>query len=158
MIPASDLARWAEDAKKATQGEWLIAGATHVYAPGENGANICSVSEPRATQTVEYTRAELGSTEAYANARHIANASPANVLSLIAEVERLRAYAAHERSLGADAAMQQAQILRQTLERVDAALPVLATMCAKAKFRLGEQRAREMLEEVRSVLGADNAP
>ena len=31
-----------------TPGLWKIAGATHVYASGPNGANICSISEPRA--------------------------------------------------------------------------------------------------------------
>lgn len=60
---------------KFTAGPWLIAGATHVYAPGEAGANICSVGEPRATTSVRYTELQLGSKdfgEACANARLIA--------------------------------------------------------------------------------------
>lgn len=60
-----------------TPGPWLIAGATHIYASGKNGANVCSISEPRATTEVRYTPLALGSNdreEAYANARLIAAA------------------------------------------------------------------------------------
>lgn len=57
-----------------TPGPWFIAGTTHIYASGERGANICLVSEPRATQEVKYTELEIGSrdfAEACANARLI---------------------------------------------------------------------------------------
>ncbi len=35
--------------------------AGYIYSPGENGANICAMSEPRARTEVGYTRPELGS-------------------------------------------------------------------------------------------------
>lgn len=59
-----------------TPGPWETY-AGHVYAPGENGANICSVSEPRATSDVRYTPLRLDSpdlAEAHANARLLASA------------------------------------------------------------------------------------
>ena len=34
--------------------------AGYIYAPGENGANICAMSEPRARKEVGYTEPELG--------------------------------------------------------------------------------------------------
>lgn len=63
--------------QKWTKGPWEIAGAVHVYAPGKNGANICTIGEPRASASVGYTELELGSkdsNEAYANAVLVAAA------------------------------------------------------------------------------------
>ncbi len=62
---------------ETTPGPWTHSGRK-VYAPGENGGNVCEVSEPRGSDYVEHVPVELGSKdreEAYANARLIA-ASP----------------------------------------------------------------------------------
>lgn len=51
--------------------------ACHVYARGPNGANICTMSEPRASTTVGYTEVEIGSRdleEAHENAAFIVRA------------------------------------------------------------------------------------
>lgn len=59
-----------------TPGPWEYSGA-YIYASGENAANICAISAPRASTFVEYTRLAVGSKdidEAYANARLIAAA------------------------------------------------------------------------------------
>ena len=59
-----------------TPGPWLTR-AYFVYAPGERGANVCAISEPRASTTVGYTKVELGGDrdgEGYANLRLIASA------------------------------------------------------------------------------------
>lgn len=75
-IPSQDVAAPEVRQRSFTPGPWKeIAG--HVFAPGQHGANICSVSELRATTTVGYTPVELGSKdfhEACANARLIAAA------------------------------------------------------------------------------------
>lgn len=73
-----------------TPGPWEIAGASHVYAPGPNGANICSISEPRASTIVGYTEPALGSTdseEAYANA-HLISAAPDMLAALKRAIAR----------------------------------------------------------------------
>jgi hypothetical protein len=59
-----------------TPGPWECFGA-HIYSPGEKGANICSISEPRATRYVGYTELKTSSDdleEAFANARLISAA------------------------------------------------------------------------------------
>ena len=59
-----------------TPGPWTHEGR-FVVAYGENGANICAISEPRASSTVGYTELTRNSKdgqEAYANARLIAAA------------------------------------------------------------------------------------
>ena len=84
LTPA-DLDKIEAAAREATPGEWET-WAAMVYVAGENGANICAASEPRATTTVEYTPPKLSSpdlNEAYANARHIATSNPAAVLRLV---------------------------------------------------------------------------
>jgi hypothetical protein len=51
--------------------------AGYIYAPGPNGANICAVSELRATTTLGYTPFEIGSPdsdEIFANAAFILTA------------------------------------------------------------------------------------
>ncbi len=61
---------------ETTPGPWTHSGRM-VYAPGENGGNVCEVSEPRGSDYVEHVPVELGSKdreEAYANARLIAAA------------------------------------------------------------------------------------
>jgi hypothetical protein len=65
--------------ESATERPWIqsgshvyAAGEKGVYAAGEKGANICAISEPRATRTVGYTELGYGGPdirEAYANAR-----------------------------------------------------------------------------------------
>jgi hypothetical protein len=63
-------------ATKFTPGPWEYY-AYLVYAPGPNGANICAISEPRATTAVQYTRVAIGSpdsAEVVANATLIAEA------------------------------------------------------------------------------------
>jgi hypothetical protein len=62
---------------KFTKGPWNVAGARHVYAGGPGGANICSVSDPRATSIVQYTKLSIDSKDFYeacANAHLIAGA------------------------------------------------------------------------------------
>lgn len=49
----------------------MLSGAAYIYAPGPHGANICAVSEPRATTHVAYSELQVGSKdfhEACANA------------------------------------------------------------------------------------------
>jgi hypothetical protein len=75
-----------------TPGPWE-SYATHVYAPGENGANSCSFGEPRATTTVGYQDIRVSSPdleEQYRNVAFVTHA-PADVAALVAEVKRLRA-------------------------------------------------------------------
>ncbi len=51
--------------------------ATHIFTTGEPGANVCSVSSPRKSDFVEYTRLEIGDpdfNEAMANAAFIVQA------------------------------------------------------------------------------------
>ncbi len=63
---------------KHTPGPWEVSGATHVVHFGDDGANICTVSEPRPDdQIVGYHELELFSKdfhEACANAQLIAAA------------------------------------------------------------------------------------
>ena len=61
---------------KFTPGPWKQYGFL-VYAPGPYGANICAISEPRATTSVSYTPVALGggTDEVIANL-HLIAASP----------------------------------------------------------------------------------
>ena len=73
---------------KFTPGPWEYY-AYLVYAPGPNGANICAISEPRATTAVQYTRVAIGSpdsAEVVANATLIA-AAPDLYAALAALIE-----------------------------------------------------------------------
>jgi hypothetical protein len=57
-----------------TKTPWKIAGAVHIYSPGEGGGNVCSMSDPRVSTVVGYTDVALDSKdadEAYANAAFI---------------------------------------------------------------------------------------
>lgn len=87
-------ARLRELLDRGTQGVWKTAGATHVFAPGPNGANVCTCGEPRASTSVGYTPVELGSAglyEAAANADKIAglnNVAEALVALWAAERDR----------------------------------------------------------------------
>jgi hypothetical protein len=38
-----------------TKTPWKIAGAVHIYSPGEGGGNVCSMSDPRVSTVVGYT-------------------------------------------------------------------------------------------------------
>jgi len=95
----------AERLAKATPGEWERQ-ATHIYAPGPTGANVCSIGEPRASKYVGYTPLELGSEdgeEAWANADFIAHA-PADIAWLLSEVTRLESSLTQARELMEEAA------------------------------------------------------
>ena len=64
------------DDTKHTPTPWSQMG-THIYSSGKSGGNICSMSEPRATTTVEYAPPEYGSKDAdemWANAALIVRA------------------------------------------------------------------------------------
>jgi hypothetical protein len=66
-----------ERAAAATKAPWSVVGASLVASFGENGATVAAVSEPRATDTVQYTPLQLGSpdfNEGAANAEFIAHA------------------------------------------------------------------------------------
>lgn len=81
-----------EDLWRAFPNPWKADGQ-HVYAPGPDGINVCSVGEPRASTLVGYTSLRWSSEripESYALAAMIASA-PETVLALVAEVRRLRA-------------------------------------------------------------------
>ena len=63
--------RLKELSAKATKEPWFT-NAGHVYSPGAEGANVCSVSDPRATRGVGYDPLTRGTSEeafdeAYAN-------------------------------------------------------------------------------------------
>lgn len=71
-----------EKALRATKGNWKANGA-HVHT---SEANICSASEPYASETVGYTEIGWdtpGSREAFANAAYIAAADPQTILALL---------------------------------------------------------------------------
>ena len=77
--------------KAATPGPWATY-AGHVYSPGPEGANVCSVSEPRASRTVGYLEPEVGSEdieEAFGNAALIV-AAVNDLRSRIAEEDEGR--------------------------------------------------------------------
>lgn len=82
-------------------GPWKSA-AMHIYVPGENGANICSVGEPRAGTTVGYTELSLGSKDFELAAdikNHIARMSKPNITRLLDALEASEAKAARLRDV-----------------------------------------------------------
>lgn len=79
-----------ESTVRHTPGPWEAYGA-HVYAPGENGANVCSCGSPRADKMVGYTPLSVTDPdlkEAYSNARLIGSAP-----DLLNALQLLTAYA-----------------------------------------------------------------
>jgi hypothetical protein len=66
----------------------------HVYVGGEDGANVCSCGEPRASKYVGYTDTEIGSPglhEAVANAAFIVRAANAHD-KMLAALKRILAH------------------------------------------------------------------
>lgn len=62
-IEGVDVGRLAELLEKATPGPWTHR-STFVFYNVPGGANVCAISEPRSTKSVQYTPVELGSADA----------------------------------------------------------------------------------------------
>jgi hypothetical protein len=88
MTDHGELRRLAEAAREVAPGEWAGDGILIYY----RGGMICEMSEPHATQYVEHKPLSISSPEwkaAMTVKAHIAAASPATVLALLDERDRL---------------------------------------------------------------------